>query len=148
MNAETLKHRLEKEVAVRLTRRTLEIWAFCYTYIYEHGFADVRDSAFVRAAARQFHCSTHGLMRHLLRMHKTGLLAQHILHAKPHPVAQVLLGPQFGEYDPTRFARYTLPGMAPHSVFSVPAKSVYGEQHMTHRNMYGTHFEVGEHYAA
>ena len=112
MNADTLKQRLEKEVAAKLTGRTLEIWAFCYSYIYEHGFADVRDRAFVLEAKARLRCCTHLLMRHLLRMHRAGLLARHILHAKPHPVAQFIRGPEFGEYDPTRFARYTLPGMA------------------------------------
>jgi hypothetical protein len=113
MNANTLKQRLEKEVAAKLTARTLEIWAFCYSYIYEHGFADVRDRAFVLEATLRFRCSTHVLMRHLLRMYRADLLARHILQGKQHPVAQFIMGPEFGEYDPTRFARYTLPGMAP-----------------------------------
>ena len=113
MKADTLKQRLEKEVVAKLSGRTLEIWAFCYSYIYENGFADVRDRAFVSEAERRFRSSTHVLMRHLLRMHRAGLLAQHILHAKPHPVAQFIRGPAFAQYDPTRFARYTLPGMAP-----------------------------------
>jgi hypothetical protein len=113
MNADTLKQGLAKEVVAKLTGRTLEIWAFCYSYIYEHGFPDVRNRAFVLEAKLRLRRSTHVLMRHLLRMPRADLLARHILHAKPHPVAQFIRGPVFGEYDPTRFPRYTLPGMAP-----------------------------------
>lgn len=104
-------NRLTEDTRAGLTARSVKIWAFIYSYIERNQYADSLDEDFVSEVREQFGISPAAISSHLRRMSKKKLLLKWVGTVRPGQIKHSLI--IFNDSLPTRFVRYTLPGVTP-----------------------------------